>query len=738
VGVFLIVGATFSWIVYGGGEHEGPGEVTRAAWPSGDVEARKRRQQRAIEALPGVANAGQPAKQILFGDLHVHSTFSADAFAISLPFVSGEGAHPPADACDYARFCSALDFFAMTDHAESLTPQHWEETKESLRQCNAVAGDAKNPDLVPFLGYEWTQVGPTPDTHYGHKNVIFRHLDEDKVPKRPIAAGGLAAAAMRGRGGLSLWTLASIPIRDFPNRKRYLDRAMFQEEVSSVDDCPEGVDTKKLPADCRERAATPQDLFGKLDELGHDAMVIPHGTTWGFYTPHGYAWDKQLAKTMRDPKRQFLFEIFSGHGNSEEYRTFRGMTGSSDMEKGGCPEPTADYEPCCWKAGELVRKKCRNISDEACDKRVAEAKANYLAAGASGHWTLPGATATDWGDCGQCRDCFNPSFNYRPGGSAQYVLAKANFDDAKAPYTERFGFIASSDNHTARPGTGYKEVTRRKFTEASGARDADWAKLILGEPRPLASMSRKLDMSKVYQMPPFQALDLERQSSFFLTGGLVAVHSQGRDRDAIYDALKRKEVYGTSGDRILLWFDLANGPKGRAPMGSAVNLTEAPRFTVRAVGALEQQDGCPEYVEKQLGKQRLQHVCAGQCYNPGNKRRTISRIEVVRIRPQTSPDQDVAKLIEDPWKTLECVGEATCQATFTDPEFVGAGREFIYYARAIQAPTPAVNAAGMRCTGEGAERTCKPCYGDYRTKYGDDCLAPNEERAWSSPIFVRP
>lgn len=735
LGVFLAALLLFAWVVYGGGEHEGPGTVHGTPWPAEQVAERAERQRAAVAKLPWLHRDGHRAKQILFGDLHVHSTFSADAFAISLPMVNGEGAHPPADACDFARFCSALDFFAMTDHAESLTPQHWRETKESVRQCNAVAGDPKSPDLVAFLGYEWTQVGRTPDTHYGHKNVIFRHIEEDKVPARPIAAGGLAGAAMRGRGGLSLWTLASIPIRDFPNRDRYMDMMVFHQEVSGVDDCPPGIDSKLLPQTCRERAEDPATLFRKLDELGHEAMVIPHGTTWGFYTPHGYAWDKQLARAQRDPARQFLIEVFSGHGNSEEYRPWRGMIGS-DLETGTCPEPSEDYLPCCWRAGELVRAQCGAIPAAECEARVAKARADYLAAGAAGHWTLLGSSAMDWRDCGQCRDCFNPAFNYRPGGSAQYVLAKANFDEGE-PYHERFGFIASSDNHTARPGTGYKEVARRRMTEASGARDADWAELILGETVPLAAESRKLDMDKVYELPPFQVLDVERQSSFFLTGGLVAVHSEGRDRHAIYDALERKEVYGTSGDRILLWFDLDNGPAGVLPMGSVARLTEAPRFTVRAIGALEQKDGCPAWVREQLGAERLQHVCANQCYHPGDRRRTITRIEVVRISPQRRPDEPVEALIEDPWKTLPCPGQASCAVTFTDPDFVAGGRERIYYVRAIQEPTPAVNARGLRCQDKGCE-ALEPCYGDYRTPYEDDCLAPNEERAWSSPIFVRP
>ncbi|GIT32663.1 MAG: hypothetical protein Ct9H300mP3_01940 [Gammaproteobacteria bacterium] len=43
----------------------------------------------------------------------------------NLPIAQGEGTHPVADACNFARFCSNLDFFAVTDHAEWLTRREW-------------------------------------------------------------------------------------------------------------------------------------------------------------------------------------------------------------------------------------------------------------------------------------------------------------------------------------------------------------------------------------------------------------------------------------------------------------------------------------------------------------------------------------------------------------------------------------------------------------------------------------
>ncbi|MCP4614898.1 MAG: hypothetical protein GY844_00550, partial [Bradyrhizobium sp.] len=47
------------------------------------------------------------------------------------------------DACDFARYCSGLDFFALTDHSERYTPERWLETKAPARERNAAAGEKR-------------------------------------------------------------------------------------------------------------------------------------------------------------------------------------------------------------------------------------------------------------------------------------------------------------------------------------------------------------------------------------------------------------------------------------------------------------------------------------------------------------------------------------------------------------------------------------------------------------------
>lgn len=720
---FLGVLTPVAYVLYGGGEAQGMGVITQARQPDAQV-ARRFSAQAQV--------AGEEQSRILFGDLHVHTTYSADAFMRSLPLLGGEGSHPAADACDFARFCSSLDFFAMTDHAETLTPDLWAHSKAAVRQCNTLAGE-QAPDVIAFSGFEWTQVGATPEEHFGHKNVIFRHTDEARLPTRPIAARGLGAAlrSMTTGGGNPLW-LPLLPVLQFDQRKRYADIRVYMMETAAMPDCPDG-DPRTLPLDCREYAETPNALFKKLDQWGFEALVIPHGTTWGFYTPPGYTWDKQI-QTHHDPERQRLIEVFSGHGNSEQYRESREV--SFDAQGAPvCPAPAADFEPCCHRAGELIRARCDDPKSSRCAQRVAAARRNYAEAGSAGHLTVPGASVEDWGDCGQCRDCFQPAFNNRPGGSAQYIMARGHFEQGKPPVHQTLGFMASSDNHSARPGTGYKEYARRKMTEATGPISAAWRSRMFGETPEPTPESVHFDREELTTRPGFRLVHLERQASFFLTGGLIAVHGKQRSRDEIWNAMQRREVYGTSGPRILLWFHLENHPGGRAPMGAELPFGGVPRFSVRAVGAAKQRPGCPDSSKQALGPERLAHLCADECHHPGDERHALRRLEIIRIRRQQRGSEPVGELIEDPWRTLPCDGPV-CEGQFEDPDYTAGARDVLYYVRAVQEATPAVNASSLRCQGPGCPKV-KPCYGDYRTSLDDDCLSDSEERAWSSPIFLQ-
>jgi hypothetical protein len=500
--------------------------------------------------------------------------------------------------------------------------------------------------------------------------------------------------------------------------------ARHASELQDAELCPVGVPTRELPLDCRESAATPNELFAKLRDWGSAALVIPHGTAWGFTAAPLASWETQLGDGTHDANLQRLVEVYSGHGNSEEYRPWRPLLRGPNGEP-VCPAPTRDYTPTCWRAGEIIERRClaQGESVETCAERAADARMQAASvASRAAESVVPLASGDEWGDAGQCRDCFLPAFQLRPLLSVQYLLALTSFANPEKPWRYRLGFIAASDVHSARPGTGYKEFARRAMVDgaaAAGARQ-DWDPPQRLPARALPAIeARDAGVAALLRGGPPD----DRIASLLFTGGLAAVHAPSRDRAAIWDALARREVYGTSGQRTLLWFDLVNAPGGRLlPMGSEARLGFAPHFRVRAIGSQKQKPGCPDLATTGLPAEKLARLCRGECFNPSDERHLVTRIEVVRIRPQRAPGEPVEGLIEDPWRSFACAPDPTgCTVEFADDEFSVRARDALYYVRAIEEPTPAVNGAGFATSVPSAD---------------DDRLGIVEERAWSSPIYV--
>jgi Protein of unknown function (DUF3604) len=657
----------------------------------------------AATRIGSVAPAGGQT-QILFGDLHTHTNYSLDAYLFNTSLIKGGGVVTPADACDFARYCSALDFWSINDHAESLTPRVWEDTVNAIRDCNAQAGEPSSPDMVSFLGWEWTN-GNKDDvpSHYGHKNVIFRTWEQGQAPTRPIAAKKqywMTRISPVLIGVLSL----------FDGVFDASDLGWYLQESRSIPICDDSIAADRLPSDCREVALSPATLYRKLDEWGFDSLVIPHGLAWGNTNPLNADFKDQL--DQHEQRYQKLLEVYSGHGSSELFEDF---SRSSRSETGmlQCPEATENFTPCCRQAGVIARDRCQDPTSPACEQTVAKAISSFLEKGTpKGRKIFADASLDDWAGCGQLQNSFQPSSMYVPRLSAQYNLA-LGFDERGEPRRARLGLIGSSDGHQGRPGSSFKETNRLLYTD------------------------HKDSGQKTFRT---DSLQTDKESgAFYYTGGLIAAHTTGRDRDAIWRALNNRNVFATSGDRMLVWFDLINAPSGPLPMGSEVSMHDTPRFRVKALGAFEQQAGCPDHAVAALGHERLRSLCGGECYRPGgDRRKAITRIEIVRIRPQIRADEKIAPLVENQWRVFSCPADGNgCEVAFDDPDYVTGQRSALYYARVIQEKQPLVVGDPFGCEYDEAGSCIKRNYCIGENAMPDmNCMSEAEPRAWTSPIFL--
>jgi len=216
-----------------------------------------------------------------------------------------------------------------------------------------------------------------------------------------------------------------------------------------------------------------------------------------------------------------------------------------------------------------------------------------------------------------------------------------------------------------------------------------------------------------------------------LASGLAAVWARENTREAIWDALKRKEVFATTGTRIrvrvfagpnfekddLVRSDFAAyGYANGVPMGgdlAGLAAGESPSLLIRA---LRDPDGA--------NLDRLQ-VIKGWVDADGETRERVYDVVCSDERAivENRCDRDVGSTVDiENARYTNAIGQAILAAWWRDPDFDPSQRAF-YYVRVIEIPTP--NWTTYDAAFFGIERP-------------EGVEPEQQERAYTSPIWYTP
>jgi hypothetical protein len=565
----------------------------------------------------------QPLKNVYFGDLHVHTSYSFDAYdygvrsdpASAYAFArgssvdvvpvadpaAGQTSGPPGVKLNFS--AGKLDFMAVTDHAEFLGSQHGclLDPKSGFYDkpyCAALRG-APNPNFEDNKAPNWVVGSPCLGTMPG--NGVDRSACTEQTR---IAWDALQQATSAAYERCSFTTLHAFEwtgVRLDTNPRATLHRNVF----FGTDSVP------AMPLDfisVRDEKA----LFKALDDAcdpaaGCDALAIPHNTNQSqgkMFDVSTWAPD-DVARAVR---YQRLVEIHQHKGNSE------------------CLTDTAD-----------------NGAVTPCDFE--------LETGDTDPTSAPGYV--------------------RPGLENGLVYHAANGVNPL-----QLGFVGATDTHNATPG----RVDESGWVGNLGVED---------------------------NTPLLRLRGIAGQNP----GGVTGVWAEENTREAIWAALKRREVFATSGPRIVVRFYAytqqtdpckdAQFPAGvlaagGAPMGGTLPAgAPSASFVVYAL-----QDKTP-----------------------------LAEVDIVKASVEGGTAREKIH-------TIRFAAAPYC-VTWTDPEFRPSASAF-YYARVKEQPTPRwshYDCVELRKTNPNDWQTLVPgCVPG--AAGGLDAMI--QERAWTSPIWQLP
>jgi hypothetical protein len=634
----------------------------------------------AAELLPREAcSERDPLRRPFYGDLHVHTHYSMDAWArgarltpndayrfasgrqVALVFFDDEDR-----ISDLAQIDRPLDFAAVADHAEWLGEVKLCTTPGSpvyeTRSCRIYRGEADSllARLVGLKGFYANLLGLIGLT--GRNGEV---CGEDSKGCR----GALATAWSEIRDATERWydRSAACSFTSFhaweysrsPGLSKVHRNVILRNELS-----PE------LPFSWLD-SPTEHDLWRKLRQFCNEtdsdceAITIPHNpnlsngqlfSIWYRDLPL----EEQRTQAQLRAEIEPLVEMMQIKGESECRNGLYGVVGG--------PDELCDFEKIRDMPG---------VEYEDCEEG-----------------TGSGAQAG--------RGCIS-RLDY-----ARYVLIEGLREGERIdvnPY--KLGFIGSTDTHFGTPGN----------TEERG--------------KPTTFRSDPLEMLRI---------DGQKRARIFQNpGGLAGLWAEENTRDALFDAMKRREAFATSGMRVAPRFfggwdlpeDLCQRPaKERVSAGYARGVPMGGELSTQAgEGNRPQGQRAPlfaAWAHRDLGR-----ADGGEGL--------LQRIQIVKgwVGDDGGFHQAVFDVAGDPEngagvdpQTCEPVGPGADQlcAVWRDPGF-DPGRAAVYYARVVENPS--------------CRWSTRRCLALPEPERPDGCSAPGipktvQERAWTSPIWIEP
>ncbi|MDE0062388.1 MAG: DUF3604 domain-containing protein [Gammaproteobacteria bacterium] len=570
--------------------------------------------------LSGPTLASHP-DELLWGDTHVHSRNSPDAYFLGNTQLSAEDAYRFAqgepvhvNGSEY-RLRRPLDFLVVTDHAEYM---------------GVLPGiDELDPALMATeLGRRWRRYVDSGDREpIFDEFVASLHTAEHRYPTSPAFQQSVWHRALRAADAANdagrFTALIGFEWTSMPAGNNLHRNVVFADGFARV---------SQVPPYSQFDSDDPADLWRYMDDYerrtGGRVLAIPHNAN--------------LSNGI-----MFTTADFAGRAMTAEHAALRSrwepvveatqIKGDSEAHPLLSPDDAfADYETWDWS--------------------------NIAGTEAKQPWMLKYEYARS---------------ALRIGIELDYLLGANPYD---------FGMIGSSDSHTSM---------------AAVEEDNYLGKFIINLPSP----------TRIAGYMTGGAADTGRDANWRQSAtGYAAVWARDNTRVEIFDALRRKEVYATTGSRIGLRFFGGWGYRA-ADLESADAFPQAYQRGVPMGGTLEIVSSDPASPTK------TPTFLLWAWKDPEGV--NLARAQIIKgwvDARGTSHERvfDVALAAE--------AGSAELSAYWQDEDFDSTKPAF-YYARVIEVPSP-------RWTAYEAER--------YELTLREEIPTGTQERAYGSPIWIRP